>query len=86
MKRDKEGNVITDGGKYTDEYSCADFSTREETQKFFKNAGDPNKDVNNLDGDNDSVVCQVLTGEKIISNGKSVDKMLNKEINERNVD
>lgn len=64
VMRDKEGNIVESGGKYTDEYNCADFATQQEAQKFFKNAGGPNKDVNNLDGDNDGVACQALPTEK----------------------
>lgn len=64
VMRDKEGNVVTSGGKYTDEYNCADFSTQEEAQRFFKNAGGPSEDVNGLDGDNDGVACQALPKEK----------------------
>lgn len=60
VMRDKEGNVVTSGGKYTDEYNCADFSTQTEAQKFFKNAGGPSKDVNVLDGDNDGEACESL--------------------------
>lgn len=60
VMRDKEGNVVTSGGKYTDEYNCDDFSTQPEAQKFFKNAGGPSQDTNNLDGDNDSQACESL--------------------------
>ncbi|GIW69310.1 MAG: hypothetical protein KatS3mg101_0057 [Patescibacteria group bacterium] len=60
VMRDKEGNVVTSGGKYTDEYNCDDFSTQEEAQKFFKNAGGPSQDTNRLDGDNDGVACESL--------------------------
>ena len=58
--RDKEGNVVTSGGKYTDEYNCADFSTQPEAQRFFKNSGGPTKDTNNLDGDKDGIACEAL--------------------------
>ncbi len=64
VMRDKEGNVVTSGGKYTDEYNCDDFATQEEAQKFFKNAGGPSKDVNRLDGNNDGVACQDLPKQK----------------------
>lgn len=64
VMRDKEGNVVTSGGKYTDEYNCADFKTREEAQRFFVKAGGPSKDVNRLDGDNNGVACQDLPKEK----------------------
>ena len=60
VMRDKEGNVVTSGGKYTDEYNCDDFSTQTEAQRFFKNAGGPSKDVNGLDGDNDGTACEDL--------------------------
>jgi hypothetical protein len=60
VMRDKEGNVVTSGGKYTDEYNCDDFTTQPQAQKFFKNAGGPSKDVNRLDGDNDGIACEAL--------------------------
>jgi len=64
IMRDKEGNVVTSGGKYTDEYNCADFATQEAAQRFFVKAGGPSKDVNNLDGDNNGIACQTLPSEK----------------------
>lgn len=64
VMRDKEGNVVTDGGKYTDEYNCSDFSTREEAQRFFDNAGGVSKDTNGLDGDNDGEACESLPENK----------------------
>jgi len=64
VMRDKEGNVVTTGGKATDEYNCADFATQEESQRFFVKAGGPSKDVNGLDGDNNGVACQSLPKEK----------------------
>lgn len=60
VMRDKEGNVVTTGGKYTDEYNCDDFKTQEEAQKFFKNSGGPSEDTNRLDGDNDGEACESL--------------------------
>lgn len=60
VMRDKSGNIVESGGKYTDEYNCEDFSTQEEAQTFFKNAGGPNKDVNRLDGDSDGQACESL--------------------------
>ena len=63
LMRDKEGNVVESGGKYTDEYNCDDFATQEEAQRFFKKAGGPSKDVNGLDGDNNGVACQALPSE-----------------------
>lgn len=60
VMRDKEGNVVTSGGKYTDEYNCDDFATQPEAQKFFDNAGGVSKDTNNLDGDNDGLACESL--------------------------
>ncbi|MFZ2664539.1 MAG: excalibur calcium-binding domain-containing protein [Patescibacteria group bacterium] len=60
VMRDKEGNVVTSGGKYTDEYNCDDFTTQDQAQKFFKNAGGPSIDTNRLDGDNDGVACESL--------------------------
>jgi hypothetical protein len=64
VMRDKEGNVVTTGGKYTDEYNCDDFKTQEEAQRFFVKSGGPNKDTNRLDGDNNGVACQSLPKEK----------------------
>lgn len=64
VMRDKEGNVVTEGGKYTDEYNCDDFETQPEAQKFFEKAGGVSKDTNNLDGDNNGVACQSLPNEK----------------------
>lgn len=60
VMRDKEGNVVTTGGKYTDEYNCADFKTQPQAQRFFTNAGGPSTDTNNLDGDNDGDACEAL--------------------------
>lgn len=74
VKRDKEGNVVTDGsGKYTNDYNCEDFNTQPEAQKFFdKVKADTGKDPNRLDGDNNNVPCQHLKkGEK-----KDKDKVL----------
>jgi hypothetical protein len=65
IMRDKEGNVVESGGKYTDEYNCDDFATQEEAQRFFIKAGGPSKDVNGLDGDNDGVACQALPSENV---------------------
>ncbi len=65
VRRDKDGNVVTSGGKFTDEYNCDDFETQEEAQRFFINAGGPNEDVNRLDGDNDGVACESLPKEKL---------------------
>ncbi len=64
VRRDKNGNVVTSGGKFTDEYNCDDFDTQEEAQTFFINAGGPSEDVNQLDGDNDGVACESLPKEK----------------------
>ncbi len=63
VMRDKEGNVVTEGGKYTDEYNCEDFTTQLEAQKFFDNAGGPSQDTNRLDGDNDGEACEALPKE-----------------------
>jgi len=60
VMRDKEGNVVTSGGKYTDEYNCDDFKTQEEAQKFYVNAGGVSKDTNRLDGDKDGEACESL--------------------------
>lgn len=60
VMRDKEGNVVTSGGKYTDEYNCSDFATQPKAQKFFEKAGGISKDTNRLDGDNDGVACESL--------------------------
>lgn len=61
--RDKAGNEVakgTSGAKYTDEYNCNDFDTQPEAQAFFKKAGGPSKDTNNLDGDDDGIACESL--------------------------
>jgi len=60
VRRDKQGNIVETGGKFTDEYNCDDFETQEEAQTFFINAGGPREDVNQLDGDNDGVACESL--------------------------
>lgn len=60
VKRDIKGNVVDEGGKFTDEYNCDDFPTQPEAQKFFINAGGPSEDVNQLDGDNDGEACENL--------------------------
>ena len=63
VRRDKDGNVVpegTAGAKYTDEYNCADFSTRAEAQRFFDKAGGVGHDTNRLDGDKDGVACEDL--------------------------
>ena len=64
VMRDIDGNVVTTGGKATDEYNCDDFKTQDAAQRFFVKAGGPNKDVNRLDGDNDGTACQALPKEK----------------------
>lgn len=64
VRRDKQGNIVETGGKFTDEYNCDDFDTQEEAQTFFVNAGGPTEDVNQLDGDNDGVACESLPKEK----------------------
>ncbi len=60
VMRDKNGNAVTENGKYTDEYNCSDFSTQVEAQRFFNNAGGVSKDTNGLDGDNDGEACESL--------------------------
>jgi len=60
VMRDINGNVVESGGKYTDEYNCDDFTTKEQAQTFFKNAGGPSQDTNGLDGDNDGEACEAL--------------------------
>jgi hypothetical protein len=60
VMRDKEGNVVTSGGKYTDEYNCDDFSTQVEAQRFFNKAGGVSGDTNRLDGDKDGEPCESL--------------------------
>jgi hypothetical protein len=60
VMRDKEGNVVTSGGKYTDEYNCDDFKTQPEAQKFYTNAGGVSEDTNRLDGDKDGEACESL--------------------------
>ncbi|MBU0998120.1 excalibur calcium-binding domain-containing protein [Patescibacteria group bacterium] len=58
--RDKEGNVVTSGGKYTDEYNCDDFKTQIEAQEFFDKSGGVSEDTNRLDGDKDGIACESL--------------------------
>ena len=63
VMRDKNGNIVPDGttgAKYTDEYNCADFSTRAEAQAFFDKAGGVGHDTNRLDGDKDGEACESL--------------------------
>lgn len=60
IMRDKEGNEVASGGKYTDEYNCDDFTTQSEAQKFFTKAGGTRADTNRLDGDKDSQACEDL--------------------------
>ncbi|MGB3072769.1 MAG: excalibur calcium-binding domain-containing protein [Candidatus Moraniibacteriota bacterium] len=60
VMRDKEGNVVTSGGKSTDEYNCDDFATQPEAQQFFMKAGGVNKDTNRLDGNKDGEACESL--------------------------
>lgn len=60
VMRDKQGNIVTSGGKYTDEYNCDDFSTQAESQVFFDNAGGINGYTNRLDGDKDGLPCESL--------------------------
>lgn len=63
VMRDKDGNVVTSGGKYTNEYNCSDFDTEPQAQKFFNNAGGPSEDTNDLDRDNDGQACEELPAE-----------------------
>ena len=60
IMRDKEGNAVESGGKYTDEYNCDDFATQPEAQKFFAKAGGVRADTNRLDGDKDGTACESL--------------------------
>ena len=60
IMRDLEGNIVSSGGKYTDEYNCDDFKTQPAAQKFFKAAGGPSVDTNRLDGDKDGIACEHL--------------------------
>lgn len=64
VMRDKEGNVVESGGKYTDEYNCDDFQTQPEAQKFYDKAGGVTKDTNRLDGNKDGVPCESLPKSK----------------------
>ncbi len=59
---DKFGNITTDEavGKRSDEYNCADFSTKSEAQTFFEKVGGTDNDVNRLDGDKDGGACESL--------------------------
>ena len=58
--RDKEGNIVTIGGKRTDEYNCDDFATQTEAQSFFDRAGGVSEDTNRLDGNKDGEACESL--------------------------
>ena len=60
VMRDKAGNVVQTGGKYTDEYNCSDFATQPEAQAFYDKAGGVKGDVNRLDANKDGVPCQDL--------------------------
>lgn len=60
VMRDKAGNVVTSGGKYTDEYNCDDFATQSEAQTFFLKAGGVSNDTNRLDGNKDGEACESL--------------------------
>ncbi len=60
VMRDKAGNVVTEGGKFEDEYNCADFETQSEAQNFFEKAGGVTKDFNRLDGNKDGQACESL--------------------------
>jgi hypothetical protein len=60
VMRDKEGNVVAAGGKYTDEYNCDDFATQSEAQAFFLKAGGVSGDTNRLDGNKDGQACESL--------------------------
>jgi len=60
VMRDKNGNVVPEGPKYTDEYNCADFSAQSDAQRFFDKAGGVGHDTNRLDGDKDGVACEDL--------------------------
>lgn len=60
VMRDKEGNIVTSGGKRTNEYNCNDFSTQPEAQTFFLKVGGPSNDTNRLDGNNDGQACESL--------------------------
>ncbi len=64
VMRDKEGNIVTSGGKKTNEYNCDDFETQEAAQTFFENAGGVSGDVNGLDGDKDGKACESLPKSK----------------------
>ncbi len=60
LLRDKEGNIVTSGGKRTNEYNCDDFTSQPEAQNFFDKAGGVSSDTNRLDGNKDGVACQSL--------------------------
>ncbi len=60
VMRDKDGNIVTSGGKYTNEYNCDDFNTQPEAQRFFEKAGGPSEDTNDLDRNNDGQACEEL--------------------------
>lgn len=62
--RDKNGDIVTAGGKKTDDWNCDDFETQAEAQNFFDKLGGVEGDVNRLDGDKDGVACESLPKEK----------------------
>ena len=66
VKRDKEGNVVTDGtGKFTNDYNCEDFESQDQSQRFFdKVKAETGKDPNRLDGDKDTKACEALPKEE----------------------
>ncbi len=65
VRRDKDGNIVTSGGKYTDEYNCDDFETQDAAQRFFEKAGGVSNDTNRLDGDKDGIACESLPKEVV---------------------
>lgn len=60
IMRDKEGNVVTEGGKATGDYNCDDFATQADAQKFFDKVGGVKNDANGLDRDKDGIPCESL--------------------------
>lgn len=44
----------------SEDYDCADFSSQDEAQEVFEDAGGPDDDPYNLDRDGDGIACETL--------------------------
>lgn len=54
------GTACAAASRVTDDRDCKDFTTQEEAQRFFLEAGGPITDLHRLDTDGDGVVCESL--------------------------